>query len=140
MIKTAPNYKISIKAKPIKPGQSRASTHLNPDKPLQIDVMQKLFYKLLSDCDHDFDSLIGSKVSVVNSRLILDRSDDTYLVREVHKKSGYFTYKQDNGKVATLSQARRNSNVSLSPSLRTKPSFQSPFSRMKPSVQDENRQ
>ena len=79
--------------------------------------MQKLFYKLLNDCENDFETFIGTKLQVINSRLILDRSDDTYLVREVHKKSGYFTYKHTSSvnREATLSSVRRDSNLSLSP-------------------------
>ena len=71
-----------------------------------MDLSQKLFQKLLSEQDGDYSSLICQKFQVINSKLILEQSHSDYLVQEVHKKSGYFTYKNESGKIATQQEAR----------------------------------
>ena len=71
-----------------------------------MDISQKLFQKILGEQEGDFESLICLKLQVINSKLILEQSHSDYLVQEVHKKSGYFTYKNESGKLASEQEAR----------------------------------
>ena len=89
----------------MKPRQRRVYPYLNINKHLSLDISQKLAEKFLLQNNNSFAELITNKVQVINSNLIIEQTPD-YLVSEVHKERGYFTYRDDSGKLASIEQVR----------------------------------
>lgn len=75
--------KVLFEATPVRPKQRQLYQFINPNKPLQVTVSEKLAYKYLTQHDNSFGNLIASRLQLVNDKLQF-KAVQEYSVREVH--------------------------------------------------------
>jgi hypothetical protein len=67
---------------------------INRNKPLSLDISEKLCEKLLLRNGNDFGSMIENELIVANSTLQVSKKRE-YLVKDVHSTRGHFAYVEE---------------------------------------------
>jgi hypothetical protein len=86
--------KVYIEAKPT-PMQHIVQFLINKNRPLNLEISEKLCEKFMLRNENDFGRLIENELIVANSTLIVSKKPE-YLVKDVHSLRGHFVYVDEN--------------------------------------------